>query len=238
MQTFWNSGEHKQIRGLDILGLRQLDQQLESRWVAGITTISYRARYLSLLTWALAEFYQHELKLGGGSSVFNYDRLVAVLARLKFVILAATTMAKEWGESGDTHGALGSVFYADQIHEFINKEEFALPSTYGGDVYGTYVMPCRSFGLLLDSSGGSDGAPVGVGPRGQRLQSIRAGMPGCDKIRDLLLVGGTLTVGSLRPAGKHFSLNGLKDEPIECALLIQSMFEPYPGGPEVTSKLQ
>jgi hypothetical protein len=235
MQTFWNSGEHEQIRGLDILGLRQLDQQLESRWVAGITTISYRARYLSLLTWAIAEFYQHELKLGDGSSVFKYERLVAVLARLKFVILAATTMAKEWGESGDTHGALGSVFYANQLHEFTINKEFALPSTNGGDVYGTYVMPCRSFGLLLDSPGSSDGAPVGVGPRGQRLHSIRAGMPGCDNIRDLLLEGGTLSVESLRPAGQHFSLNGLKDEPIECTLLIESMFEPYPGGPEVAA---
>lgn len=233
LQTFWNSGEHEHIRGLDILGLRQLDQHLESRWVAGITTISNRARYLSLLTWTIAEFYQRELKLGNGSSLLSHERLGAVLARLKFIILAATSLAPEWGESSDAHGALGSVLYGNQIHEFMNKKEWALPSTNGGDVYGTYVMPCRSFGLLQDSQNSSEGAPVGLSPRGQQLHSIRVAMPGCDGIRDLLLEGGTLTAESLRPAGKYFSLNGLRDEPTECALLVESMFEPYPGGPEV-----
>jgi hypothetical protein len=235
MQRFWNSGEREQIKGLDILGLRQLDQHLESSWVAGITTISYRARYLSLLTWALGEFYQRELALGNGSSVFNYERLVAVLARLKFVILASTSMASEWGESSDAYGALGPVLYADELHEFKKNDKLTIPSANGGDVYGTYVMPCRSFGLLRDSHSGSESAPVGLSPRGQQLYSIRTGLAGCNNIRDLLLDGGTLTAESLKSAGKHFSLNGLKNEPAECGLLVRSMFEPYPGNPEVAA---
>jgi hypothetical protein len=60
-------------------------------------------------------------------------------------------------------------------------------------------------------------------------------MPECAIIRDLLLAGGTLTAVALQSSGKHFSLNGLKNEPEECALLIESIFQPYPGGPEVAS---
>ncbi len=102
MDTFWNSGEREKIKGLDILGLRQLDQNLESHWVAGITTISPRARCLTLLPWILAEFYQDELQRHGGKSVFHRDRLEAVLARLKFAILAASNVGTGW-----PHGNFG-----------------------------------------------------------------------------------------------------------------------------------
>ena len=107
MQHFWNSGEHAKIQGLDILGLRQLDQDLEGDWVAGITTISFRARYLTLLPWVLAELYEHELKASGGKAVIADDRLREVLTRLKFVVLVATATGGRWGESGDTFGVLG-----------------------------------------------------------------------------------------------------------------------------------
>ena len=118
MNTFWNSGERDKIQGLDILGARQLDQRLEAGWVAGITTISFRARYLTLLPWTLTKFYESELARNGGKATFEYDRLEAVLARLKFLILAASSMGAEWGESGQTYGVLGKDIYSDDLKRF------------------------------------------------------------------------------------------------------------------------
>jgi len=57
MKTFWNQGEKQVTKGLDILGYRQIDQNVGKKWVSGITAISYRARYMSLIPWLVAEYY-------------------------------------------------------------------------------------------------------------------------------------------------------------------------------------
>lgn len=235
MHAFWNLGERDKILGLDILGLRQLDQDIERDWVAGITTISFRARYLTLLPWALAELYKHELARGGGKAIVDDDRVDAVLARLKFIILASSRFGKQWGESGNTFGVLGSDLYADQLREFETRKKLELPSQKGADVYGTYVMPCREFGLLTDSPRGRNGIPVAIGPRGQDLISIRAHMSGCDSVCELLLNGGKLTAGHLSMAGQHFSVNGLEKDMHERNRLVEWMFDPYFDSQDVRS---
>lgn len=233
METFWNSGEREKIEGLDILGLRQFDQSLEGRWVAGITTISFRARYLTLLPWALAEFYTEELNRSGGKSFFDTARLETVLARLKFVILAASSLGSAWGESGKTYGVLGADVYAGQLADFKTKKHIELPCKKGWDVYGTYVMPCRGFGLLTEPS--TDGF-VALSPRGKSLFNIRSRLSGTDRIRQLLIDGGSLTIDELLLAGSHFSVNGLTNDPEECNAVLDCMFQPYENRPDVLSE--
>ncbi len=87
MQVFWNKGEQNKTKGLDILGVRRLDQGLEAQWVSGITTISYRVRYISLLTWFINKFYKTKLETNN-KSIFDDKQCAEALTRLAFVILA------------------------------------------------------------------------------------------------------------------------------------------------------
>jgi hypothetical protein len=61
MSLFWGDDLIDQSAGLDILGVRGIDQAVEAALVNGITTISQRGRYFTLLPWALGEFFANEL---------------------------------------------------------------------------------------------------------------------------------------------------------------------------------
>ena len=62
MEIFWSSPLAIEIKGLDILGVRGRD---EEKLVNGITTISLRARYYSILTWAVGSFLKAGLEENG-----------------------------------------------------------------------------------------------------------------------------------------------------------------------------
>lgn len=186
----------------------------------------------------LAELYTYELRVQNGRATLTEDRLSEVLARLKFLVLVASTTGTEWGESGSTFGVLGSTVYTDQLAEFQQKGALELPSQRGVDVYGTYVMPCRGFGLLSDPRDGQGGVPIAITPRGRALLPPRAAMPRYGAIRDLLLEGGVLTWDHLRIAGPHFSVNGLANDSIERDTLLRSMFERYRDTPDVAKSYE
>ena len=56
MTITWGDGLAETTPGQDILGIRGIDQAVELALVNGITTISQRARYFTILTWAIGDY--------------------------------------------------------------------------------------------------------------------------------------------------------------------------------------
>ena len=221
------------IRGLDILGLRQLDQDIERQWAAGITTISFRARYLSLLPWAIAEFYENELRRGGGSARFDDERFGRMLRRLEFVVLAATRVRASEDRDGATYGVLGSDLFESALDKLNAEGSVDLPDDRGGGSYGTYVMPCRSFGIL---DTGDAVRPVQILPRGQALHRSRRDVLRGSTLVDAIIQGGTITAPALESEAQYFSVNALDELDNERELLQDAFLREYVGSTEVSKR--
>lgn len=222
MQFFWNSGEPEKIRGLDILGVRRIDQQIEQLWVGGITTISFRARYLSILPWAIAEFWEREIAVGGGAAAFDAEKLSEMLGRIEFAVLAATELTSSDGASRSS-GVLGRDLHRDLVNKLAAGQTVELPSRSVG-LLGTYVMPCRSFGLLQT---GSSGIPVRLTDRGTHLANARKRVSTGSSLVEAIVAGGTVDLATIQKDGHLFSTEALSSIPEELELLEQAFRTPW-----------
>ena len=227
MQVFWNSGESEKIAGLDILGLRQLDQMIERKWVAGITTISTRARYMSLLTWLFAEYYERALSRSDGKAAFDDELFSEALTRMEFVVLASSTLAGEDGREDKPGGVLGSDLYEAELKELLEHGEVTAPVRRGGASYGNYVMPARGFGLL-ETHFNDDAAPVRITPRGRELWMARSEKLDPKGLSAIILEGSApLTREAILDEGRYFAVNSLASCQHERDLLGKAVLSPY-----------
>ena len=126
-ELFWNIGAQDKKKGLDVLGLRGVDQELERRWVAGITTISFRARYLSMLAWLCAEVFERSLAKGGSDAVFDKDEFERVLRRFEAVVFFSTHVGRTPSERGATFGVLNSDLLQAEANDLTPAAQLKCP---------------------------------------------------------------------------------------------------------------
>jgi hypothetical protein len=230
---FWNSGEKEIIKGLDILGYRKVDQDTEKLWVSGITTISQRARYLSLLPWLLMEYYRRCGIDSGTARQPDWDEYHEIERRLELVVLAATRITDE-ALGRKTGGLLGSELYIDDAKTLKAGDTVTLDLVRGGATFGTYVVPCRTIGLLAhDSVEGEWEAPK-LTPRGIRMHDTRTEMLGNSVLVSKILSGGTVSGQDIESEAALFSAGALDqpDSEPERALLETAFLERESGQDE------
>jgi len=226
-RVFWNQGEKKVTKGLDILGYRQVDQDVEKEWVSGITTISYRARYLSLLPWLVAEYYErHGLGQDVEVAEPDYDDLLARVRRLEVAVLACTQHT-DLTSGIHTGGLIGPDIYVDEMAALVRGETITPEMTRGGGSYGTYVAPCRAFGLLAYENLPGSWAPK-LTPRTLAMRECRRTLADGSQLANVVLDGGQISPEMIAAETHFFSTSSLTDDRCEPErqLLIEALFCP------------
>lgn len=225
MQDFWNADGQLVITGLDVLGVRQVDQRIEQDWVQSITTISARLRYLSLLCWVVGEHY---LRLGLGDPDAatlkvdpQSDELQSALQRLEFVVMAAT-IPPGGGRSDDKTQLIGTDKYQDERDALHQQGSIALPDAGSSSVLGVYSEPAAAFGLFR-----SRPDFVRLLPRGRQLHALKRQRLLNSEVAQRIFDGGELALDDLRAEAHEFSANGIPQCVDEQAKLLEFMRAPY-----------
>jgi hypothetical protein len=225
MEIAWGDASEDDTQGLDIVGVRGLDQSLEAALVNGITTISLRGRYFTLLTWAVGEFFATDI--ANHTETFDQDRFKAFLTRVEFLALACTTLDDG---PGDPSGALGSVLFSAEMAALRAGQSVSFPEGRTGAMLGTYFGPCRAVGLMRLGDAGRP-EPFVLTPRGGAIWEARNAALGNEPWRDVLWDAEVITAEQVRALARHFSLKCLADAPAEAGVLRDALLSPWaPAG--------
>lgn len=227
MRLNWSDRYRDLIGGLDLLGVRQLDQGLEVQLVGGFTTVAPRARYLALLPWALATYYRRRLDEGGGQIEIREQSLDETLTRLEFLVAAATQSGARASEGGTSSGAVGGEVYRAALAGLEDGDEVEFPRSRRPGVLNAYGAPIQALGLLTQTE---EGGPLALTPRGSSLVS-KMDMP--REAARALLDEQRLSPQSLEAIRAAISLNGLKAAPAERGALLEALDTPAGSGAAV-----
>jgi hypothetical protein len=217
---FWNKDILEDTQGLDILGVRALDQGIESNLVNGVTTVSARGRYFSILPWAIGQYYQ----MAGG--VFRATELNTFLTRVEFLIIAASAVDTAHKVGG---AILGSDVYADDMKAIRAGGAAPLPvASNNSRILNIYYNPCKSIGLLDDGTS-ADSIPYRLTERGKAILEARAKSLEGSALIELLHTGGDINAEIASTAIDAFSLGALPATSDEAKLLRTAFTAPWPA---------
>ena len=146
--------------------IRRIDQAIEKEWVAGITTISQRAKYLSMLVWGLAEAYQ-VMPDKDGQKQFDEKLLDLIFSRIEFIVLAASKWIAKKNKSDDDFGLLGADVHKKEIELLFEKGAVQVPEGKVVGLIGTYYVTSSMFGLVFHDP--NSALPISISSRGKLL---------------------------------------------------------------------
>lgn len=231
--TYWNIGATDSIKGLDVLGVRASDQAIEGRWVHGVTTVSQRARYFSILPWFAKEFYARMQKDTRGDLTASLAGFLLCCERLELVTALAALEAELRDAMPAGVGVIGADKYEAQIKEFRETGQCSAdnPSArpVGSDrnslLWATYFNPITRFGLL-GHAWDSDPEPFKLTERGERMHEIRAKLVRENPLIDIIFRGGIISTAALQAGYRPFAIQMLDAEDDERSALVEALTRP------------
>ncbi len=223
MEIFWNKPDTDKINGLDVIGLRRIDQGVEKEWVAGITTISIRAKYISMLAWGLVEAYKI-MPEKDGAKEFDEKILNDVFSRVEFLVLAASKWSAKKREAKDDGGLLGADTHKKEIAELLEKGEVVVPSGKVVGLIGTYYVTSSIFGFVFHDP--NSALPISITPRGKQIWETIDDSLQDSGLKELVLKGGSLSTDLLNKEGHIFAANEILNNPKEKKQLEEAFLNP------------